>query len=271
MAGRVEGKVALVTGAARGQGRAHAVRLAEEGADVVALDICAPVPCVTYEPSTPEDLAETVRLVEKTGRRVEHAVLDTRDSAALTSFVDGAVERLGGLDIVVANAGIHIVAPWDQVTAEIWEQTISINLTGSWNTVRATVPHLIRRGGGSVVLTSSAAGLKGLPFMTPYVASKHALTGIARSLAHELAQHRIRVNSLHPGGVQTPMGDEGATAAFGPALAANPSVGGMLTTSWPEPQTSPDDQADAMLFLASDESRFVTAHALAVDAGVTQY
>ncbi|WP_067683312.1 mycofactocin-coupled SDR family oxidoreductase [Nocardia miyunensis] len=271
MGGRVQGKVALITGAARGQGRAHAIRLAEEGASIIALDVCTPIPQVQYASATTADLDETVRLVEAAGGKISAAVVDIRDRAGLPAAVDAAVAEHGGLDIVVANAGICIIAPWDQVTPEIFDETISVNLTGTWNTIMATAPHLVERGGGSMILTSSAAGLKGLPFLLPYVASKHAITGMTKALAHELAQHRIRVNSLHPGGVDTAMGDPAGTAPFGPALEANPGVGGMLTTSFPDPLSQPADQANAVLFLASDESKFVTALALTVDAGNVTY
>ncbi len=271
MTGRVAGKVAFITGAARGQGRAHAIRLAEEGADIIAVDICAPIKNVQYSAATEEDLAETTRLVEALDRRIVSRVVDTRDLAALTAAADDGVAELGKLDIVVANAGICIVAPWDQVSPEVFKDTIDVNLGGTWNTVMATAPHLVRNGGGSIILTSSAAGLKGLPFLVPYVASKHGVTGLARAFAHELAKDNIRVNSLHPTGVRTAMGEGGPTDAFGPALAANPRVAGMLTNSLPIEITEPEDQANAVLFLASDESRFVTALAMTVDAGNTQY
>ena len=271
MTGRVEGKVALVTGAARGQGRAHALRLAEEGADIIAVDIAGPIPGLQYPHATGDDLAETVRLVEKTGRSIESAAVDIRDATALGAAIDRGVDRFGHLDIVVGNAGVCYIAPWDQVTSEIWEETISTNLTGTWNTVRLAAPHLIANGGGSIILTSSVAGLKGLPFLLPYVASKHALTGMTEALAHELAQHKVRVNSLHPGGVETAMGDASAQAHFGPAIEGNPSVGGMLITSTQDSLTQPADQANAVLFLASDEASFVTAQHLAVDAGASTY
>jgi SDR family mycofactocin-dependent oxidoreductase len=267
--GRVEGKVALVTGAARGQGRSHAARLAAEGADIIAVDICAPVPNVTYPPATPEDLEMTVKEVEATGRRVVAARADTRDLPALRAAVDDGVAQLGRLDVIVANAGICIMKPWDAVTAEIWRDTIEVNLTGTWNTVMAGVPHLVRAGSGSVILISSAAGLKGLPFLTPYVASKHGITGLARALAHELAEHTIRVNSIHPTGVNTPMGT--GMADMGDLVAAHPRLGGMLTNSLPVEVTEPSDISAAVLFLASDESRYVTALAMTVDAGNTQY
>jgi SDR family mycofactocin-dependent oxidoreductase len=270
MTGRVEGKVAVITGAARGQGRAHAIRLAEEGADILALDLCAPIPNVRYRAATPEDLAETADAVKALDRRVVSRVVDTRDLDAMKAAVDGGVAELGRLDIVVANAGICIAAPWDQVTPEVFRGTLDVNVVGTWNTVMATAPHLVAGGGGSIILTSSAAGLKGLPFLTPYVASKHAVTGLARAFAHELAKDNIRVNSLHPTGVNTPMA-EGETAVLHAALEANPRVGGMLANSLPVRATEPADQANAVLFLASDEARYVTALAMTVDAGNSQY
>jgi SDR family mycofactocin-dependent oxidoreductase len=267
MAGRVQGKVALITGAARGQGRAHAVRLAEEGASIIAVDICAPIEHVGYAAATPADLDETIAAVTAVGGRIHAETVDIRDGAALGAACAAGVRGFGGLDIVVANAGVFIGGPWDEITADAFRTAIDVNVTGTWNTIMAGAPHLVTRGGGSIVLVSSAAGLKGLPFMNPYVASKHALTGLAKAFAHELAQHRIRVNSVHPGGVDTVMGTGEATAFFGPALEANPRVGGMLQTSFPDPMTSPRDQANAVLFLASDEAAFVTALAMTVDAG----
>jgi SDR family mycofactocin-dependent oxidoreductase len=272
MTGRVDGKVAFITGAARGQGRAHALRLAEEGADIIAVDICAPVDQISQYPAAdPADLKETVRQVEALGRRIVSEVVDIREEARLGGVLDAAVAELGGLDIVVANAGVCHVASWDQVTSELFDSIISVNLRGTWNSVRVAIPHLIERGGGSVIMTSSEAGLKGLPFLLPYVASKHAVTGMARALAQELAMHKIRVNSLHPGGVDTPMGDPNATAAFNDLIAKNPTVGPMLMTAWADPMTQPRDQSNAVLFLASDESAFITAAALPVDAGGSQF
>jgi SDR family mycofactocin-dependent oxidoreductase len=230
--GRVEGKVAFITGAARGQGRSHAIRLAQEGADIIAIDLCGPVPNVEYPPATPADLAETVKQGEALGRGIVPAEVDIRDADALRQAVDDGVARLGRLDVVVANAGICIPRAWDQVTPEIWRDTIDINLTGTWNTVMATAPHLVEAGGGSIILTRSAAGLKGLPFLTPYVASKHGVTGLARAFAHEPAQHHIRVNSVHPTGVDNPMGTLG-NSGFDEMIAGNPRVGAMLTNSLP--------------------------------------
>jgi SDR family mycofactocin-dependent oxidoreductase len=271
MAGRVAGKVAFITGAARGQGRSHAIRLAEEGADIVAVDICAPIRGVAYEAATEADLAETVKAVEALDRRIIASVVDTRDVAAMTQAAADGVAQLGKLDIVVGNAGICMMAPWNEVTPEMFKDTIDINVTGTWNTVVATAPHLIAAGGGSIILTSSVAGLKGLPFLIPYVASKHAVTGMTRSFAHELAMHNIRVNSVHPTGVETAMGGgklfEGAAAG----IELNPRPLGMFTNSLPIEFTLPIDISNAVLFLASDEARYITALAMTVDAGNSQY
>src|SRR4051812_32802297 len=170
MAGRVEGKVAFITGGARGQGRAHAVRLADEGANIVVVDICDDIDTVTYPLATREDLAETARLVEAKGRAVVAVPADVRDVDALARAVEEGAARLGKIDIVVANAGICTMQHWDQVTDAIWNDTIDVNLTGVWNTCRLTIPHLIANGGGSMILISSVAGLKGQPFLAPYVA-----------------------------------------------------------------------------------------------------
>jgi SDR family mycofactocin-dependent oxidoreductase len=271
MGERVAGKVALVTGAARGQGRAHAVRLASEGADVIVVDLCAPLPSVAYESATPEDLAETVRQVEKLDRRAISGIVDVRDLDKLRAVVDGAVAELGRLDVVVANAGICVPKPWDQVTPKIYEDTISTNVTGTWNTVMAGAPHLVTAGGGSVILISSAAGLKVQPFMVPYTTSKFAVRGMAKAFAAELGKYGIRVNSVHPTGVNTPMGSGGMQAELGAAIAGYERLGAMFINMLPVEITEPEDVADTVLFLASDESKFITAHELAPDAGVTEF
>lgn len=270
MAGRVAGKVAFITGAARGQGRAHAVRLAEEGADIIAIDLCGPMPDLQYPAATPEDLAETVRLVQALDRRIIASEVDVRDRDALMQAIDTGVAELGKLDVVVANAGICIVESWDRVTPAIWQNTIDTNLTGVFNTVQLSAPHIIAQGqGGSIILTSSAAGIKGLPFLTPYVAAKHGVTGLGRAFAAELAKHNIRVNTLHPTGVETLMGEVGE--AFTAHIDENPVLGGMLTNMLPVQLTQPRDQANAVLFLASDEAKYITAMAMTVDAGNTQF
>jgi SDR family mycofactocin-dependent oxidoreductase len=267
--GRVDGKVAFITGAARGQGRSHALRLAEEGADIIGVDICGPIDNLPYPPATPDDLKETVRQVEALDRRIVAAQVDTRDRAGLQQAIEDGVAQLGHLDVVVANAGICIPAGWDQVTPKVWQDTIDINLTGVWNTVSLAAPHLVSRGGGSIIITSSAAGLKGLPFLAPYVAAKHGVVGIMRALAHELAEHSIRVNTIHPTGVATPMG-QGMGSMFD-LINSKPKLAPMFTNSLPVEVTEPVDISNAVLFLASDESRYVTALTFTVDAGNTQF
>lgn len=271
MSGRVAGKVALVTGAARGQGRADALRLAQEGADVIVVDVCAPLPSVAYNSATPDDLAETVALIEKTGQRVISGIVDVRDLEKLRGIVDSAVGQLGRLDVVVANAGICVPKAWDQTTPQIYEDTISTNVTGTWNTVMVGAPHLVKAGGGSIILISSAAGLKVQPFMIPYTTSKFAVRGMAKAFAAELGKHGIRVNSVHPTGVETPMGSGNMQAEIGAAIAGYDRLGAMFINMLPVDITQPEDVAETVLFLASDESKYITAHELAPDAGVTEF
>lgn len=271
MTGRVAGKVALITGAARGQGRADAVRLAEEGADVIVVDVCGPLPGVDYASATPAELDETVALVERTGRRAVAGQVDVRDLDGLRSVVDDAVARLGRLDVVVANAGICIPRAWHRVTPEIFRDTLDVNVTGTWNTIMVGAPHLVAAGGGSIVVISSAAGMKVQPYMVPYTASKWAVRGMAKAFAAELAQHAIRVNSVHPTGVATGMAGAAMQSALGEAMAENPRPRGMFTNLLPVDVTMPEDVAQTVLFLASDESRYITAHELAPDAGVTEF
>ena len=263
--GRVAGKVALVTGAARGQGRSHALRLAAEGADVIAVDICDQVADIGYTTATADDLAMTAKLVEEAGARVVTHAVDVRDAVGMTDAVADGVSRLGHLDIAVANAGVCSIQRWDDVTPQLWETVIGINLTGVWNTCVASIPHLVEAGGGSMILISSVAGLKGQPFLTPYVASKHGLVGIMRSLANELASKHIRVNSLHPTGVDTPMlnGMVGLTEL----IDASPDVGSVFLNSLPVDLVRAEDVSNAVLFLASDEARYVTGLTMTVDAG----
>lgn len=274
MAGRVEGKVAFITGAARGQGRSHAVRLAQEGADIIAVDLCAPVESVPYPLSTSDDLAETADLITSAGRRVVTAEVDVRDSAGLRAAVDSGVEQLGQLNIVIANAGIgNGGESFDQVSDDDWQTMIDINMTGVWKTAKAAAPHLIASGpGGSVILTSSMAGRKAYPMMTQYVAAKHGVVGIMRSLAVELAQHMIRVNSVHPSHVNTPMVMNDATLSlFRPDL-DNPGPDDIapicqMFHTMPKPWVEAEDITNAVLFFASDESRYVTGVQMPIDLG----
>ena len=274
MAGRVEGKVAFITGAARGQGRSHAVRLAQEGADIIGVDICRQVANVNYPMSTPEDLAETADLVKGHDRRIYTAEVDVRDYDALKSAVDAGVEQLGRLDIIVANAGIGIGGvTLDQETERDWTDTIDINLGGVWKTVKAGVPHILAGGrGGSIILTSSVGGLKAYPHTGQYTVSKHGVVGLMRAFAVELGQHNIRVNSVHPTNVNTPMFmNDVSMKLFRPDL-ENPGPDDMavvaqlmhyLPIGWVEAE----DITNAVLFLASDEARYITGVTLPIDAG----
>ncbi|WP_068268764.1 mycofactocin-coupled SDR family oxidoreductase [Aldersonia kunmingensis] len=272
--GQLEGKVALVTGAARGQGRSHAVRLAEEGADVIALDICADLATTSYHGSRIEDLDETARLVEKTGRRIHTAVADVRDLQSLENVVAEGIAELGRLDTVVANAGIFSSAPLHELSETQWSEMIDINLTGVWKTMRATIPTLIEQGdGGSIVLISSTGGLQGFPNFAHYVAAKHGVTGLARTASNELGQYRIRCNSIHPTSVLTDMIDhEAMYKLFRPDL-ENPThedfreacQTGMNVL--PIPWLDPVDISNAVVWLASDAARHVTGIALPIDAG----
>ncbi|MFN8198594.1 MAG: mycofactocin-coupled SDR family oxidoreductase [Nakamurella multipartita] len=265
--GRVEGKVAFITGAARGQGRSHAVRLAEEGADIIAVDICAQLDTVPYPMATPEDLAQTVKEVEALDRRIVALPDDVRDAAALREAVERGVAELGRLDIVCANAGICTIQAWDEVTPAAWQDTLDTNLTGVWNSMVVAIPHLIAAGGGSMIATSSTAGIKGLPFLAPYVAAKHGVVGIARSLANELAKHHIRVNTVHPTGVDTPMGS--GLGGLETLLGRDPNLGPIFMNTLPVEIVDPRDISNAVLFLASDEARYVTGLEFTVDAGNT--
>ena len=274
MTGRVDGKVAFITGAARGQGRSHAVRLAQEGADVIAIDICGPIENTVYPPSTPEDLAQTAELVEGLGRRIVTAEVDVRDYDALKAAVDDGVQQLGRLDIIVANAGIGNVGNMlHKIRDHIWQDMIDVNLSGVWKTVKSAVPHVIAGGcGGSIILTSSVGGMKALAYTGHYCAAKHGVVGLMRSFAVELGQYMIRVNSVHPTQVNTPMAMNDATFRLFAPHTENPGPGDFAPMSQmmhtlPVPWVEPVDISNAVLFLASDESRYVTGVELPVDAG----
>ena len=275
MTGRVEGKVAFITGAAHGQGRSHAVRLAEEGADIIAIDVCKPIVANSpIPPATRAELAETVDLVKARGRRIFTAEVDVRDYDGLKAAVDAGVEELGRLDIIVANAGIGNGGDTlDQCSEHDWQEMIDINLSGVWKTVKAGVPHLIAGGrGGSIVLTSSVGGLKAYPHCGNYVAAKHGVVGIMRSFAVELGHQNIRVNTVHPTHVSTGMiMNEGTWKMFRPDL-ENPGPDDMapicqLFHTLPIPWVDAVDISNAVLFLASDEARYITGVTLPVDAG----
>jgi (+)-trans-carveol dehydrogenase len=274
MTGRVEGKVAFISGAARGQGRAHAVRLAQEGADIIAVDICKQIDSVQIPLSTPEDLAETADLVKGHNRRIYTAEVDVRDYDALKAAVDAGVEQMGRLDIIVANAGIGNGGATLDKTSELdWTDMIDVNLGGVWKTVKAGVPHILAGGrGGSIILTSSVGGLKAYPHTGHYVAAKHGVVGLMRTFAVELGAQNIRVNSVHPTNVNTPLFmNEGTMKLFRPDL-ENPGpddmkVVGQLMHTLPIGWVEPEDIANAVLFLASDEARYITGVTLPVDGG----
>ena len=265
MSERFVGKVVLITGAARGQGRGHAVRFAQEGADVIAIDVCQTFPTTGYDGPDEADLEETVRLVEKEGRRAVSYVVDIRDFDALQTAVTDGVAQLGGLDVVLANAGICTGSRFVDISLEQWDATISVNLTGTFNTLKATIPVLIEQGrGGSVVITSSVAGLRGLPYLADYSASKHALVGLARSVANEVAQHSIRVNTIHPASVPTGM----TTPGLFPLVKEDArTLGPIFMNALPATHSEVEDISAAVAWLASDEARHVTGAALPLDMG----
>jgi SDR family mycofactocin-dependent oxidoreductase len=267
-AGRVQGLVAVVTGAARGQGRAHAVRLAEEGADLVLLDACAAVTALGYLPATDGDLDETVALAEKAGARTVAGRADVRVLDEIRSVVADGVREFGRIDIVVANAGISAWGRLWEITAEQWQSVLDTNLSGVWHTLKATVPTMIDGGrGGSIITISSVAGIKSLPGQAHYSAAKHGVVGLTGTAALELAPYGIRANSVHPWAVDTAMAtDSTLTALLHEHAHYLASFGQVLGT--PKLAT-PRDIADAVLWLASDESRTVTGVALPVDLGAT--
>ena len=271
--GRVDGKVALVTGAARGQGRSHALRLAEEGAEIVAVDLCGQIQSVEYRMATPDDLSETVRRIEDLDRRVVARQADVRELGTLEAAVQQGLSEFGHIDIVCANAGIFSTAPTWELSQQAWQDMIDVNLTGVFNTVRAVIPSMIERGqGGSLILTSSTAGIKGYANFSHYTAAKHGVVGLMRSLTNELAPHRIRVNTVHPTTVNTDMiQNDVLYRLFRPDL-ENPTredfaVAAASLNALPIPWVEPIDISNAVLFLASDESRYVTGIQLPVDAG----
>jgi SDR family mycofactocin-dependent oxidoreductase len=275
MAGRVEGKVAFITGAARGQGRSHAIRLAQEGADIIAVDLCGQIGTVPYGMSTPADLAETVKEVEALDRRIVASQADVRDYGAVKAALDEGVAQLGRLDIVSANAGIFSFSTLEDMEDTQWQDMIDVNLTGVWHTAKAAIPHLRAAGGGSIILTSSTAGLKAIPHTGHYNSAKHGVVGLMRTLANELAPDSIRVNSVHPTAVDTDMIQNSATyALFAPDLpeaertrevaAERFATLNLLPIPWVEAR----DISNAVLWLASDEARYVTGVTLPIDAGL---
>jgi (+)-trans-carveol dehydrogenase len=270
--GRVADKVAFITGAARGQGREYAIRLAEEGADIIAVDVCEDIDGVGYPGPSETDLADTAALVEKSGRRVVTVKADVRDLESLRAALEQGVSTLGALDIVVANAGISgTPAPAALIEQSAWQTMLDINLTGVWHTVKAALPHMTT-GGGSIILVSSMLGLRGGGYMAHYASAKHAVVGLMNSLANELAPQWIRVNSIHPGNILTPMIDNDQfRRTLRPDL-ADPTMADATAIighfhMLPKPVIEARAVSNAVLFLASDEAQYITGAALPVDAG----
>lgn len=279
MTGRLADKVAFITGAARGQGRAHAVRFAEKGADIIAVDICRQLDTVAYPMSCPEDLDETVNLVEKTGRRIVAAQADVRDFARLQEVLADGVAELGRLDFVLANAGVMPGVGLTQPAASAYTEAIDIMLNGVYTTIEAALPHLLRTAAGgagaAIVITSSTAGFKSLganfeahnPGLAGYTAAKHGAIGLMRYYATTLAEKEIRVNSVHPAGVASPMIQNEAAAGF---LDEHPAFATLLTNLLPVSLIPIEDVTEAMLYLCAKSGRYITGTTLCVDAGILQ-
>jgi SDR family mycofactocin-dependent oxidoreductase len=271
--GRVDGKVAFITGAARGQGRSHAVRLAGEGARIVAVDICEEIGTTHYSLATSDDLKETARLVEELGQQVIARNADVRVLSQLEAAVDDALTTFGHIDVLCVNAGIGSLGLTWELTEQQWRDMMDVNLTGAWLTVRAAIPHMIKaERGGSIIFTNSIAGLLGRTNMAHYAASKHGLVGLMRSLANELAPYHIRVNSVHPANVDTDMVQNTTGRRLLLPNIAEPSreefaEAATKLNAIPVPWVESIDVSNAVLWLASDESRYVTGVTLPVDAG----
>lgn len=269
--GKLDGKVAFITGAARGQGRSHAIRLAQEGADIIAVDICRQIDSVSYPMSTPDDLAETAKQVEALDRRIFTAEADVRDETALRQAFEAGTAEIGPVDVVLANAGIAPMGLPSKERHEAWQDVIDVNLTGVFNTVEIAIPSMIERGqGGAIVLTSSTAGINGIGGPTRgglgYTAAKHGVVGLMRSYANILAKYSIRVNTVHPTGVNTPMVVNEAMQEF---LAQDPQMSNAMANALPVNLVEPIDISNAIAWLVSDDARYVTGVTLPVDAGFT--
>ncbi|RHW23781.1 NAD(P)-dependent oxidoreductase [Nocardioides immobilis] len=276
MVGRVAGKVALVTGAAQGQGRSHAIRLAEEGADIIAIDICEHIESVPYEQGTAEGLGETVKAVEALGRRAVGLRADVRDYDDIARATAEGVDRLGRLDVVSANAGILNFGLLEELEDVQWDDLMDVNLKGVWHTAKAAIPHLRAAGGGSIVLTSSTCATLGMPGIGHYVAAKHGVVGLAKTLAVELGADMIRVNTVNPTNVETAMlMNESVFARFAPDLPPEDRTLDNLMPRFKAPHVldigwiDPVDVSNAVLWLASDESRYVSGTSITIDAGHT--
>ncbi|WP_232667726.1 mycofactocin-coupled SDR family oxidoreductase [Pseudonocardia sp. TRM90224] len=270
--GLLDGKVALITGGARGQGRAHAVTCAREGADVIIVDITKPVAEVEYPLATAEDHTETVRQVEALGRRIVAVDADVRDQSAIDAAVSRGIDELGKIDILIANAGIWTHNPFWEITEQQWDEMVGINLTGVWKSAKAVAPHMIERGSGSIVITSSANGIEPGPNNAHYVAAKHGVLGLMKNIALELGPHGVRCNAISPGATRTPMtdfqaardifaGHEGGTEAE--LMEAGYRYGILRNTTWLDPQAI----ADTALYLNSHLAANVTGVTIPVESG----
>lgn len=271
--GDLSGKTALITGAARGQGRSHAVRLAELGANVIAIDVCAPLGSVPYPLATAEDLQMTERMVQEFTRGVLAKQVDVRDFDAVDAAVQEGLALFGHIDVVVANAGVLSFAPAEDITESMWDDVIDVNLKGVWHTCKACIPAMKTRGaGGSIIIISSVAGFKAWENQAHYVASKHGVIGLMRTLARELAPHRIRVNTVHPTSVLTDMIDNEALFRLFLPDHESPTRADVEPLFWqqnslPLPWVEPRDISNAVAFLASDAASTITGITLPVDAG----
>lgn len=271
--GKLDGQVAFITGAGRGQGRSHALRLAREGADIIALDICHDIDSVPYPMSSEKDLAETVRLVEELDRRIYARPGDVRDFASVSAVVEEGVAQFGRLDIAVANAGIWAAAPFNELPDQTYRDAIDVMLNGPYYTCRAAIPHIQQGGrGGSIVIISSSAGLVGFPGQVQYNMAKHGLVGLMRTLANEFAPEMIRVNSIHPCTVNTNMIDHDLIHKVFSPDKENPTIEDSrpaftAMNMLPVPWLDPVDVSNAIAWLVSDEARYVTGVTLPIDAG----
>jgi SDR family mycofactocin-dependent oxidoreductase len=272
--GTLTGKVAFISGIARGQGRSHALRLAGEGADIIGIDICRDIDTMDYPNATPADLTETTKLIEQLGRRAITSEADVRDFAAVRGAVDAGVAELGRLDIVLSNAGIVRLHPDSDHPARVWQDIVGTNLAGGFHVVTATVPHLIAGGrGGVVILTGSTAGVR--PVANPgagalaYTASKWGLVGMCKQLAATLAEHSIRVNIVHPTGVASGMTMNAAMAELAEQAMTSGDSSGLaaMQNAMPVEILQPEDISDAIAFLVSDQAKWITGVSLPVDAG----
>lgn len=269
----LSGKTALITGAARGQGRSHAVRLAGLGAHIIAIDLCAPMDTVPYPLATPGDLQITERMVRELNRGIIARPVDVRDFGAVQAAVDEGLARFGGIDVVVANAGVLNFAPAEDISEAMWDEVIDVNLKGVWHTCKAVIPAMKKRGaGGSIIIISSVAGFKAWENQAHYVASKHGVIGLMRTLARELAPFRIRVNTVHPTSVLTDMIDNDALFRLFLPDHDSPTRADVEPLFWqqnslPLPWVEPQDISNAVAFLASDAASTITGITLPVDAG----